>query len=108
MGVGTAECDIIPAANTSGIAAPISVIGLRILHGLALGGEYGGAAIYVAEHSPVEKRGFYTSFIQASVVGGFVLSLIVVLSCKAFLRSEERRVGKECVSRWRDRGLLCH
>src|SRR5690606_635398 len=71
-----------------GIAAPIIVIVLRILQGLALGGEYGGAAIYVAEHSPPEKRGFYTSFIQASVVGGFVLSLIVVLSCKAVMSED--------------------
>ena len=52
---------------------------------MALGGEYGGAAVYVAEHSPPGKRGFYTSFIQASVVGGFVLSLIVVLGCKALM-----------------------
>src|SRR3546814_850556 len=88
MGVATAGVGMIPSADTIGIAAPIIVIGLRILQGLALGGEYGGAAIYVAEHSPVEKRGFYTSFIQASVVGGFVLSLIVVLSCKAFLSDE--------------------
>ncbi len=56
------------------MAAPIIVILLRMLQGLALGGEYGGAAIYVAEHAPPKKRGFYTSFIQASVVGGFVLS----------------------------------
>ena len=53
-----------------------------MLQGLALGGEYGGAAIYVSEHSPPEKRGFYTGFIQASVVGGFILSLAVVLGCK--------------------------
>src|ERR1043166_5784799 len=65
------------------MAAPVIVLALRILQGLALGGEYGGAAIYVAEHAPPERRGFYTSFIQASVVGGFVLSLIVVLGCKA-------------------------
>src|SRR3546814_12995328 len=58
---------------------------LRWLQGLALGGEYGGAAIYVAEHSPPGKRGYYTSVIQASVVGGFVLSLIVVLGCKALM-----------------------
>src|SRR3546814_14886697 len=55
----------------------------------SLGGEYGGAAIYVAEHSPPGKRGFYTSFIQASVVGGFVLSLIVVLGCKAVMTDAE-------------------
>lgn len=85
MGIATAGVGMIPPAAAIGIAAPIIVIGLRILQGLALGGEYGGAAIYVAEHSPPGKRGFYTSFIQASVVGGFVLSLIVVLSCKALM-----------------------
>ena len=85
MGIATAGVGMIPSAASIGIAAPIIVIGLRILQGLALGGEYGGAAIYVAEHSPPGKRGFYTSFIQASVVGGFVLSLIVVLGCKALM-----------------------
>ncbi len=74
MGIATAGVGLIPTVATIGIAAPIIVIILRILQGLALGGEYGGAAIYVAEHAPPEKRGFYTSFIQASVVGGFVLS----------------------------------
>lgn len=83
MGIATAGVGMIPSAATIGIAAPIIVLLLRILQGLALGGEYGGAAVYVSEHSPPEKRGFYTSFIQASVVGGFVLSLIVVLGCKA-------------------------
>ena len=85
MGIATAGVGMIPSAATIGIAAPIIVILLRVLQGLALGGEYGGAAIYVAEHSPPGKRGFYTSFIQASVVGGFVLSLIVVLGCKAMM-----------------------
>lgn len=85
MGVATAGVGMIPSAATIGIAAPIIVILLRVLQGLALGGEYGGAAVYVAEHSPPEKRGFYTSFIQASVVGGFVLSLVVVLGCKALM-----------------------
>ena len=82
MGIATAGVGLTPSATSIGIAAPIIVILLRVLQGLALGGEYGGAAIYVAEHAPKEKRGFYTSFIQASVAGGFVLSLIVVLSCK--------------------------
>lgn len=85
MGIATAGVGMIPSAATIGIAAPVIVLLLRILQGLALGGEYGGAAVYVAEHSPPEKRGFYTSFIQASVVGGFVLSLIVVLGCKAMM-----------------------
>ncbi|GGD51329.1 MFS transporter [Erythrobacter arachoides] len=89
MGVATAGVGLIPTAASIGIAAPIIVISLRILQGLALGGEYGGAAIYVAEHAPPEKRGFYTSFIQASVVGGFVLSILVVLICRALIPAEE-------------------
>lgn len=83
MGVATAGVGLIPAAADIGLWAPAIVILLRILQGLALGGEYGGAAIYVAEHSPFNRRGYFTSYIQASVVGGFVLSLIVVLGCKA-------------------------
>ncbi len=82
MGVATAGVGLIPPAASIGIAAPILVIVLRVLQGLALGGEYGGAAIYVAEHAPRARRGYFTSFIQASVVGGFVLSLITVLGCK--------------------------
>ncbi|KPM25580.1 major facilitator transporter [Citromicrobium sp. RCC1885] len=89
MGIATAGVGLIPDAATIGIAAPIIVIGFRILQGLALGGEYGGAAIYVAEHAPPEKRGFYTSFIQASVVGGFVLSIIVVLTCRWLIPAED-------------------
>jgi small basic protein len=83
MGIATAGVGFVPSADSIGMAAPVIVILLRILQGLALGGEYGGAAIYVAEHSPPNRRGFFTGFIQASVVGGFVLSLIVVLACKA-------------------------
>ncbi|OCC24541.1 MFS transporter [Croceicoccus estronivorus] len=82
MGIATAGVGLVPSAESIGIAAPLIVIVLRILQGLALGGEYGGAAIYVAEHAPPEKRGFYTSFIQASVAGGFVLSIAVVLLCR--------------------------
>lgn len=89
MGIATAGVGMIPSAASIGIAAPIIVIGLRILQGLALGGEYGGAAIYVAEHAPPEKRGYYTSYIQASVVGGFVLSIIVVLACRAVFSEED-------------------
>ena len=85
MGVATAGVGMIPSAETIGIAAPIIVILLRVAQGLALGGEYGGAAIYVAEHAPPEKRGFYTSFIQASVAGGFVLSILVVIVCRALI-----------------------
>ncbi|MGB3166001.1 MAG: MFS transporter, partial [Alteraurantiacibacter sp.] len=89
MGVATAGVGLVPTAASIGIAAPIIVILFRVLQGLALGGEYGGAAIYVAEHAPPEKRGFYTSFIQASVVGGFVLSIIVVLVCRALIPAED-------------------
>jgi MFS family permease len=85
MGIATAGVGLIPTVDTIGMAAPIIVILMRIIQGLALGGEYGGAAIYVAEHAPPEKRGFYTSFIQASVAGGFVLSIIVVLACRALI-----------------------
>lgn len=89
MGIATAGVGLIPSAATIGIAAPIIVILLRIIQGLALGGEYGGAAIYVAEHAPPEKRGFYTSFIQASVVGGFVLSIAVVLLCRFLIPEDD-------------------
>ncbi len=92
MGIATAGVGLIPSAATIGIAAPIIVILLRVLQGLALGGEYGGAAIYVAEHAPPEKRGFYTSFIQASVVGGFLLSIAVVLTCR-FLIPEDNFIA---------------
>jgi MFS family permease len=88
MGIATAGVGLIPTVDTIGIGAPIIVIMLRVLQGLALGGEYGGAAIYVAEHAPPEKRGFYTSFIQASVVGGFVLSILVVFACRALIPAD--------------------
>ena len=88
MGIATAGVGLIPSADSIGYAAPALVLFLRILQGLALGGEYGGAAVYVAEHAPPEKRGYFTSYIQASVVGGFVLSLIVVLGCKTLMSPE--------------------
>ncbi|WP_284125499.1 MFS transporter [Parerythrobacter aestuarii] len=89
MGIATAGVGLVPSAASIGLWAPAIVILLRILQGLALGGEYGGAAIYVAEHAPPEKRGYYTSYIQASVVGGFVLSILVVLGCRALIPAEE-------------------
>jgi MFS family permease len=88
MGVATAAVGLVPTYAAIGIAAPLILITLRILQGLALGGEYGGAAVYVAEHAPRNRRGFYTSFIQASVAGGFLLSLLVVLATKAALGAE--------------------
>lgn len=88
MGIATAGVGFIPSAQSIGYAAPAIVLLLRVLQGLALGGEYGGAAIYVWEHSPPNRRGYYTGYIQASVVGGFVLSLIVVLGCKALMSAQ--------------------
>lgn len=79
MGISTAGVGLVPSAASIGLWAPFIVILLRICQGLALGGEYGGAAIYVAEHAPSARRGYYTGYIQSSVVGGFVLSLVVVL-----------------------------
>ncbi|QFT77900.1 MFS transporter [Erythrobacter sp. THAF29] len=97
MGIATAGVGLIPTVGyleenygaSYVVIAPVVVIFLRVLQGLALGGEYGGAAIYVAEHAPPEKRGFYTSFIQASVVGGFVLSIIVVLLCRFIIPEDD-------------------
>lgn len=89
MGIATAGVGFIPSAESIGLWAPAIVIFFRILQGLALGGEYGGAAIYVAEHAPTEKRGYYTSYIQASVAGGFVLSIGVVLTCRFLIPEAE-------------------
>jgi len=88
MGGATAAIGFLPTYTTAGIWASVMLVGLRLLQGLALGGEYGGAAIYVAEHAPAKKRGQYTSWIQVSVVGGFLLSLIVVLTCRQNLSKE--------------------
>lgn len=85
MGLATALVGFLPTFATTGIWAPVLLVGLRLLQGLALGGEYGGAAIYVAENAPPGRRGFFTSFIQASVVGGFLLSLIVTLGATALV-----------------------
>ena len=79
MGGATALIGFLPTYATIGIAAPIILLVIRILQGLALGGEYGGAAVYVAEHVPDEKRGFYTSFIQITATLGLFLSLMVIL-----------------------------
>jgi MFS family permease len=88
MGVATAAVGLLPTHAQIGIAAPILLVICRLLQGLALGGEYGGAAIYVAEHAPREKRGFYTSFIQAGVIGGFLLSVAVVLISNLYVEKE--------------------
>jgi MFS family permease len=79
MGLSTFIVGLLPNAATIGILAPIILIALRLLQGLALGGEYGGAATYVAEHAPHGKRGYYTSFIQTTATMGLFLSLLVIL-----------------------------
>jgi len=85
MGIATAAVGLVPGYAAIGVAAPVILVTLRVLQGLALGGEYGGAAIYVAEHAPQNKRGLYTSFIQAGVIGGFLLSVAVVLISEWFV-----------------------
>jgi MFS family permease len=85
MGLATAAVGLVPGYGAIGVAAPVILVSLRVLQGLALGGEYGGAAIYVAEHAPRNKRGLYTSFIQAGVIGGFLLSVAVVLISEWFV-----------------------
>ncbi|MBS0567930.1 MAG: MFS transporter [Proteobacteria bacterium] len=79
MGVSTLAVGLLPTYNTIGIAAPVLLVLLRCLQGLALGGEYGGAATYVAEHAPPGRRGLYTSFIQTTATVGLFLSLLVIL-----------------------------
>ncbi|WP_315809575.1 MFS transporter [Pseudomonas sp. C9-3] len=88
MGVSTAVVGLLPAYSTIGVAAPIILITLRLLQGLALGGEYGGAATYVAEHAPKGKRGFFTSWIQTTATLGLFLSLLVIMACRTVLRTE--------------------
>ena len=85
MGLATAGVGLLPTFAQIGVAAPALLVVLRLFQGLALGGEYGGAAIYVAEHAPRNRRGFYTSFIQAGVIGGFLLSVTVVLVANRFV-----------------------
>ncbi len=89
MGLSTFIVGLLPNAATIGIAAPIILIALRLLQGLALGGEYGGAATYVAEHSPQGKRGYYTSFIQTTATLGLFLSLLVILFTRSALGEPE-------------------
>ena len=82
MGISTFGVGLLPNYATIGMAAPIILVSLRVLQGLALGGEYGGAATYVAEHAPDNKRGLYTSWIQTTATLGLFLSLLVILSCR--------------------------
>ena len=85
MGLSTFVVGLLPGYASIGIAAPIILVGLRLLQGLALGGEYGGAATYVAEHAPHGKRGAYTSWIQTTATLGLFLSLIIIIGTKEIL-----------------------
>jgi MFS family permease len=89
MGLSTFLLGLLPTYATIGLAAPLLVLVLRLLQGLALGGEYGGAAVYVAEHVPDNKRGFYTSFIQITATLGLFVSLLVVLGVKQIMSPED-------------------
>jgi len=88
MGTSTFLVGVLPGYTTIGVAAPVLLILLRLLQGLALGGEYGGAATYVAEHAPDGKRGLYTSFIQITATFGLFLSLLVILGTRLGLGAE--------------------
>jgi len=82
MGIGTFFIGVLPGFATWGIMAPVVLIALRLVQGLALGGEYGGAAIYVAEHAPANKRGYYTSWIQTTATLGLFMALLLILGIR--------------------------
>ena len=87
MGLSTFLVGLLPGYQSWGMAAPIILIGLRMLQGLALGGEYGGAAIYVAEHAPANQRGYFTAFIQTTATLGLLLSLVVILTVTGYVNA---------------------
>jgi MFS family permease len=89
MGASTFLVGILPSHAQIGIAAPIILVTLRILQGLALGGEYGGAATYVAEHAPHGRRGLFTAFIQTTATIGLFLSILVILGTRTIVGEEE-------------------
>jgi MFS family permease len=89
MGIGTFFIGLLPGFATWGIFAPIVLIALRLVQGLALGGEYGGAAIYVAEHAPANKRGYYTSFIQTTATLGLFMALLLILGIRTWMGEAE-------------------
>ena len=88
MGASTFLVGLLPNYDQIGWAAPVVLIALRMAQGLALGGEYGGAAVYVAEHAPNNRRGFYTSWIQTTATLGLLLSLVVILSIRLYMGEE--------------------
>jgi len=85
MGIGTFFIGVLPGYASWGILAPIVLIALRLVQGLALGGEYGGAAIYVAEHAPSNKRGYYTSWIQTTATLGLFMAILLVLGIRTWM-----------------------
>ncbi|HEX2688373.1 MAG TPA: MFS transporter [Kofleriaceae bacterium] len=93
MGVSTFGVGLLPTYEAMGIAAPLLLTLLRLLQGLALGGEYGGAVIYVAEHTAANRRGYATSWIQTTATVGFFLSLVVIVTCRKFLFTPEAFVS---------------
>ena len=93
MGISTFVVGILPSYASIGLLAPVILILLRLVQGLALGGEYGGAATYVAEHAPNGRRGFYTSFIQTTATLGLFLSLLVILGVRTW-------IGEEAFASW--------
>jgi MFS family permease len=88
MGSSTFLVGLLPNFNTIGFAAPVLLVLLRMVQGLALGGEYCGAAVYVGEHAPQRRRGFYTSWIQTTASLGLLLSLAVILGIRALIGDE--------------------
>lgn len=101
MGGATAVIGILPTYEQIGYAAPITLLVIRVLQGLALGGEYGGAAVYVAEHVPDARRGFYTSFIQITATLGLFLSLAVILIVQNTMSADQFAGKAEGISGWR-------
>ena len=101
MGGATAVIGFLPTYSQIGIAAPIILLLIRVLQGLALGGEYGGAAVYVAEHVPDNKRGFYTSFIQITATLGLFLSLAVILIVQNMMSAEQFGGKTAGIAGWR-------
>jgi len=88
MGLSTALIGLLPTYATAGWFSPFALIAIRVLQGLALGGEYGGAAIYVGEHAPDGKRGFYTSFIQITATLGLFVSILVIITTRSNMTTE--------------------
>ena len=97
MGLSTFSVGLLPGYDQIGVAAPILLIVMRLVQGLALGGEYGGAATYVAEHAPPGKRGLYTSWIQTTATLGLFLSLIVILVVRS-MTGEDAAAGGSTTS----------